>query len=401
MNVDNPSCKDLATASRFAHTVGVCHLAERLMRTGHVAAADADVLIAVAVLHDMGIPPFGHLVEQALDELDPPFNHEVLARKIVEGTYAPENKYHQIFADQSLKLGSILDRHHVDTERVFRILAAESGPSLISGAVDLDNIDNLVRMAALLGLGHHKQLAYTLISSLKVVPDGTVLIPERAVAEVLDLMRIRALCYEIMLYTEENIAYSALLHELAILAVTHKLITKDAWFLTDDAFLRVLCSQPVTKSLAKQLLTGLRYKTLAAVRVDFSALAGAVLNSNKKREFTKQLADEAGLAERDWASIFVWYEYGKVSRTIRIADQSHQRVIGSTSSSALVALIQKRRPQKSGHGLGTDFRRSWPQLVQKVACNFGQILAVNSIRGLEQVGLEVDEDDVEFQPRLF
>ncbi len=168
MNVDTPLCKDLATASRFAHTIGVCHLAEWLGHSRELSIAHQNAVIAAAVLHDMGIPPFGHLIEQMFDEIDPPFDHESIARQIVEGTYAPENKYHQIYAGRTLQVGAVLDKHGVDRDIVFQLLEPRRFATLIVGAIDLDNIDNVLRMATLLGLGSYRDLAYRLASGLQV-----------------------------------------------------------------------------------------------------------------------------------------------------------------------------------------------------------------------------------------
>ncbi len=379
LNVDAPMCKDLATASRFAHTVGVCHLGEYLARLRGLSQAEQDAIVAAAVLHDMGIPPFGHLLEQMFDELDPPFDHESIARQIVEGTYAPENRYHQIYGGLTLKVGAVLDKFNVDRDSVFRLLEARRSPTVIAGPIDLDNIDNVLRMATLLGLGSFRNLAYRLAAGLEVMPGGRVRLASRATGPVSEWLRLRARCYEMMMYPREGIAYAALAHDLAEVAVRKQIVTKKEWFLTDDRLMRRLLENEGTAPLARQLETGIQYEAVSAVRLVFDAGTGPTLRGERRRKFANAVEGRAGITGGEDLAAFVWYEYAKISRSIDVTVERGSELIGNPSSTALVALIHTRRRRGRGTELIADVGRTWPGIVIDTAREFGDVVSVEDL----------------------
>jgi HD superfamily phosphohydrolase len=400
MNVDSPACKDLATASRFAHTIGVCHLSEELSTRRRLSRADADVLLSAAVLHDMGIPPFGHLIEQMIDEVDPPFDHEHLARQIVEGTYAPENKYHQIFMGRSLQLGNVLDKHGVDRERVFGLLADRRVPSAIAGALDMDNLDNVLRMASLLGLGNHQRLAYELVGAFRLGCGGGIEISDSALPQVEEWLRLRNLCYRIMMFNEEGIAYAALMHDLAKRAVVHGIVGKRNWFLTDSELLQRLLRDRRTKALAEQLMSSTRYRTLAAAYVDFDPADGAALAGARRELFLEEVRSRAGIKDQDSLAVFAWYEFAKVSRTVELRSSWGMKPVGGTSSSCLVALIQKKAmPNRLEADVAATCRR-WLEVVEECGLLFARVRTVAWLSAIAHMGLRVGSNGEEKQLAL-
>src|SRR3954449_3534354 len=148
MNFDVPYIQDLATAKRYPHSVGTCFLAQQLLAKSYLSDYQSRALLAAALIHDIGILPYGHLVETMLRKRNPAFSHESLVRQILHGTYHPTNTYHQILLGQSLQVSRILEKHHLDPENVLRLIAPTKGDqTAISSDIDLDNIDNIHRMA--------------------------------------------------------------------------------------------------------------------------------------------------------------------------------------------------------------------------------------------------------------
>ncbi|WKW12718.1 HD domain-containing protein [Pseudogemmatithrix spongiicola] len=151
-----------ATHSRFEHALGAYHLAQetvRILRETSVEDGfrelDGRVVIAAALLHDIGHYPFSH----ALEELGVPHHETVAGPLIAEGAVA-----------------EIL-RSEFATDAPERILALVRGESqeplqgLISGSIDLDKIDYLKRDAMNCGVSYGEVDVDRLRHALVLVTD--------------------------------------------------------------------------------------------------------------------------------------------------------------------------------------------------------------------------------------
>ncbi len=134
-----------ATHSRFEHALGAYHLAQQTVRVlGDAGALDGiapdegPVVIAAALLHDIGHYPFSH----SLEELGVPHHETVAGPLITTG-----------------EIAGIL-RAEFAKDAPERILALVRGTSdsplqgLISGSIDLDKIDYLKRDALMSGVAY-------------------------------------------------------------------------------------------------------------------------------------------------------------------------------------------------------------------------------------------------------
>jgi HD superfamily phosphohydrolase len=134
-----------ATHSRFEHALGAYHLAQETVRilrettvTESFRELDGRLVVAAALLHDIGHYPFSH----ALEELGVPHHETVAGPLIATGP-----------------IGEIL-RAEFSADAPERILALVRGESseplqgLISGSIDLDKIDYLKRDAMNCGVAY-------------------------------------------------------------------------------------------------------------------------------------------------------------------------------------------------------------------------------------------------------
>lgn len=96
--------------TRLTHTQEVASIARSL---GRALRLNEDLIEALALLHDIGHPPFGHAGEDALDEClaaEGGFNHNAQALRIVENqeTRYPEfpglNLSHEVLAGQATRI---------------------------------------------------------------------------------------------------------------------------------------------------------------------------------------------------------------------------------------------------------------------------------------------------------
>lgn len=156
-----------ATHSRFEHSLGVYRVALLILkRLAHdkrfaalVRAEEAEILILAALLHDVGHFPFCHLLEDLkLPGLAP---HEEAAASYLRGELAPT-----IRADWNVDPDDVCavlskrppKRRPTDSDAefsrrsiVFRLLA-----SVLSGPIDVDKIDYLLRDSCAAGVPYGK-----------------------------------------------------------------------------------------------------------------------------------------------------------------------------------------------------------------------------------------------------
>ncbi len=151
-----------ATHSRFEHALGAYHLARLTVRVlddagelGAVPALDRKLVVAAALLHDIGHYPFSH----ALEEVGVP-HHEEVAEPLIAGG----------------PIGAIL-REEFSADAPERILDLVRGTSeaplqgLISGSIDLDKTDYLKRDAMMCGVAYGEIDVDRLRHALTIVTD--------------------------------------------------------------------------------------------------------------------------------------------------------------------------------------------------------------------------------------
>lgn len=160
-----------ATHSRFSHSLGVTHLMSRVLERMELLGKDPhlhdiagsldqhrELLLAAALLHDIGHFPYSHLVEEVIGQA-----HEVWSVRL---TLDPESEVHQT-----------LRRRNADyPEQVAHLLQRSYKPSyavkLISSQLDVDRMDYLLRDSLYTGVGYGKFDLDWLLHSLRLVEVG-------------------------------------------------------------------------------------------------------------------------------------------------------------------------------------------------------------------------------------
>ncbi|QKY19783.1 HD domain-containing protein [Halolamina sp. CBA1230] len=149
-----------ANHTRFEHSLGVYHLAEQALDHLDVDGVDADRIRAAAMLHDVGHGPFSHNIE-ALTHRETGKYHDDVDELLAEG-----------------QVGETLRENGLDPSRVAGLVAGEGKfGQLVSGELDVDRMDYLVRDA------HHTGVPYgtidpgRLVRALRFVDGELVLAP--------------------------------------------------------------------------------------------------------------------------------------------------------------------------------------------------------------------------------
>jgi HD superfamily phosphohydrolase len=225
-----------ANHTRFEHGLGACHVAGRLLealadRGHHVDEATARVVLAAALVHDVGHVPYGHTFE---DE-----------RRIFPRHDVPERTRH--FLGEGTELGRALARHGLRDGVLGALGAGAPGASslakdLVGGTVSADLLDYLARDAFFTGI---KRAYDERIFRYVAVVDGRFVLDlqkrglprEDAFSEVVHLLRLRYTLSERVYYHHTKVASGALVSKLVERAVARGLVLADLFPLSDEGLL--------------------------------------------------------------------------------------------------------------------------------------------------------------------
>ena len=164
-----------ANHTRFEHSLGVYHLANRALGHLGIEGQQAERVRAAALLHDVGHGPYSHNVEDLI--------------------YRHTGKYHDEVHDLigEGEVAGILSEHGLNPDRVADLVAGDGElGQLVSGELDVDRMDYLVRDA------HHTGVPYgtidhgRLVRELRFV-DGDLVLDEGNVQTAESLLLARAL----------------------------------------------------------------------------------------------------------------------------------------------------------------------------------------------------------------
>jgi len=166
-----------ANHTRLEHSLGVYQLASTVLDQLGIEDDRADHVRAAALLHDIGHGPYGHQTETL----------------IYHRTGQDHDEIDWLLTDSEREVCQVLERHDVDPERVAALVEGEDGlGSLISGELDVDRMDYLVRDA------HHTGVPYGTIDHGRLaqelrLDDGQLVLADGNVATAESLLLARSL----------------------------------------------------------------------------------------------------------------------------------------------------------------------------------------------------------------
>ncbi|WP_435193804.1 HD domain-containing protein [Natronomonas sp. EA1] len=164
-----------ASHTRFEHSLGVYHLADRALDHLAVGEMDADHVRAAALLHDVGHGPYGHQTEEVIRRHTGK-DHDEVGELLYE-----------------VGLAEVLESEGLDPDRVAALIDGQGElGALVSGELDVDRMDYLVRDA------HHTGVPYGTIDHGRLVRelrlcDGKLVLAEGNVPTAESLLLARTL----------------------------------------------------------------------------------------------------------------------------------------------------------------------------------------------------------------
>jgi HD superfamily phosphohydrolase len=263
-----------ANHTRFEHSLGVYHLADRALGHLGVEGPAAERVRAAALLHDVGHGPYSHNVEDV--------------------THRHTGKYHDDVDEllASGAVGDVLRDHGLDPARVAGLVRGEGKfGQLVSGELDVDRMDYLVRDA------HHTGVPYGTIDHGRLVRaltfvDGDLVLAEGNVQTAESLLLARALMNPTV-YSHHVARISKVMLRRAterFLAASD--VTAAELRRMDDAELQVsLRTCPETEAAAARLDERRLHKRAVWAEVEDVPAAVREADHDRIREYERAVAD--------------------------------------------------------------------------------------------------------------
>jgi HD superfamily phosphohydrolase len=292
-----------ATHSRRAHSIGVFHMARRLVwalaAKGQLDFCTREGIrsfLVAALCHDLGHFPFAH----SLKEL-PLAEHESLtAREItaepLRGLVIGAGAYPAAVAaivDKGLPLGG----SRGEGDRELRFLRG-----LLSGVLDPDKLDYLSRDAFFCGVPYGAQDGDFILQRVAVGPGDSLAIEERGLMSVEHLLFSKYLMYRSVYWHRGVRSATAMIKKAVLLALrAGALRSEDLYGLDDDGFYSRMRSIGFPAlALAQEVFNGRLYETVLDMPFDAGdPRHAALLDLDARLAAESELAAEAGIGSLD------------------------------------------------------------------------------------------------------
>lgn len=275
-------------ASRFKHSVGVAYLAEKLVEWNPSLEDHRELLMSAAICHDIGSPPFSHVAEI--------FMYDILHR-----THEQET---EILLAPGSELYKILVVNDINPLDVINIINGEGklGP-LIAGSIDLDNIDNSIRLLHSIGYPANQYDPTKIIQAYCWPEDNKQVHLDTAyLADLIGWIETRRELYAI-LRTETHLSSTSMLQRAMEFAFEGNHINEDFFQLNESEALYALANLSGSKAakLINHALTWNHYHLCYEQdnTEEDLRLSSFYDNWRARKEFTDTLADSLRMPRED------------------------------------------------------------------------------------------------------
>ena len=184
-----------ATHSRFMHSLGAHHVANRIgmfLNKKHpniLTTEDLRKVSLTALIHDIGHGPFSHMFEDTIRMLCRNSESKQCTEKY-ELFIRHENISEQIVMDDESEIAQILDKEGYNRKQLGRMIkgiSVEDKPfnnQIINSQLDADSLDYLMRDSVATGVSFGLYNLERLFDMMELTNDGTIIIREKGIQSV-------------------------------------------------------------------------------------------------------------------------------------------------------------------------------------------------------------------------
>ena len=239
-NINSLCITGSANINRFEHSVGTAYLAMVNIEANkrNFPSDLKDCFVLAALFHDLANGPFGHSYEYIVERQG--FNPEksigdVIFRK-KQGSHKSTDTCESFYLGLTNELSSILRKE--ETKEIDRIVKGENEQcsKILNSEIDIDNIDNVYRMAFHMGIDINKKAPIELAKGI-VCRNGEIFFKNDVIPYLYDWYETRRKVYKLLLYNPQDFAAKCMLAEVMDYALESD-SSRIEWQFTDDELIR-------------------------------------------------------------------------------------------------------------------------------------------------------------------
>lgn len=313
-----------ANHTRLEHSLGTYHMAGLMGRSIELSDDEKHTLLAAALLHDIGHTPFSHTLEEVVHDRTGE-DHMDVTTALIRGDLPPVSDAVMDVLGPVCPIAEVLERNGISTDEVCELIVAsrkelrpgqtllvEGGQAhfgskrylsqIISGPLDVDQMDYLKRDAYYTGVAHGTIDVDRLLQTVGIF-HGDLVINKGGLAAAEGLMVARALMYT-SVYFHKTARIAELMLCKAVEHAPHAVLD-DVHLLTDCGLASRLRS---VGGATARIMTLLDYRRLykKTVMLPVSGLEDEQLGQlvelseyRRRKEKEREIADRAGVDESE------------------------------------------------------------------------------------------------------
>jgi hypothetical protein len=349
-----------ANHTRFEHSIGVMHIAKLLTSKMSIDDQIKKEIIAAALIHDIGHPPFSHTTEKLVER------HLGLAHEDVHNTL------------KGSEIGEILEEEGLRFRRVVRHVRGQSNIDIVSGDIDADRMDYLVRDSYYTGVAYGVFDLMRLINKM-YFEEYRLVIDAGGLRAAESLLVSRFMMYPTV-YFHHVCRIAEKMYEKALeKCVVEELVDAEEILRMDDydviAFLRKQKGYPaemMAKIDSRKLMKRAVYVGLHRIGIDIFKV-----NPKKAEE---EIAEDAGV-ESEY--IFVDIPSLEDDREFKATVNLDGEIMKLEDASSLVRVLKDA--QRETWKMGVYTLKEYQSKVAKVAADYFDIERIRKQKKLDEV----------------
>lgn len=355
-NINSLLITGASQISRFEHSIGVMYLAKVWLENNKKVLPyplKAEDILSAAILHDMQTGPFGHSLQYVLEdnEIEGNFEHQ----NIFEGkksNYYQDLDAKRNYAGFQFRSNILLKNSWLTISELIEG-TSELG-ALISGNIDLDNIDNVIRLAYHVGVAKKEDAEIAIILAKDIqIENKRINISQKSIAIIEAWQKIRQKLYELLLLDWAEFSAKAMLTKAIEIAISQNLIGTDTWIDTDSQFLSRLENiedeNLEVRDLIKRIKCGDLYEPLYLYKSTSTTEYQSINTEEQKLILTNEINNILKNEFKIGTKVILHFilDKGKTNRAIKVKLRENQKniTIGNNSNQLLIGIFLSKKNQ--------------------------------------------------------
>ena len=308
-----------ANHTRLEHSLGVGHVAGLMGKALNLPGEEILTLKVAGMLHDLGHSPFSHTLEYLLHEKTG-LDHMEITTGIIRGKI---DILEGLEIEDRERIHEVLSNYGIDIDLVCRMILGETSRrtdimnfegkqayfgedknymvNIISGSLDADQIDYLLRDAHYTGVAHGMIDVHRILNTLRI-KNGELMIDKKGVPALEGMLVARALMYTSVYFHKTN-----RIGELMLSRAVEE-IEMDNWLdiykLNDSELISLLLREDdYPREIALRLKYRKLFKKALVLRSDELKKGDEeklkkMRNLKNRRKYEEEIAESAGIDPR-------------------------------------------------------------------------------------------------------